>query len=148
MVYMHSNEDYMYYNVTEIFLTCVIISEFFLFIPCYRDVKPKYLAIAFDAERLTFRNDLYPLYKQHRSKVREWYVCVCAFICCFSLLFDFVNLLISIFFFNLFNSMNPTLFLNYFMPLLPFSPFPLLSPIAFFRHRAIFVLSSPSPSPC
>lgn len=34
-----------------------------------RDVKPRYLAVAFDVTRTTFRNDLYPAYKQHRSDI-------------------------------------------------------------------------------
>jgi hypothetical protein len=34
-----------------------------------RDVKPKYLAVAFDAGKLTFRNELYEPYKQQRSAV-------------------------------------------------------------------------------
>ena len=32
-----------------------------------RDVKPRYVAVAFDVNGHTFRNDLYPPYKQHRS---------------------------------------------------------------------------------
>lgn len=34
-----------------------------------RDVKPKYLAVAFDAAKKTFRNDLFPKYKQQRLSV-------------------------------------------------------------------------------
>ena len=34
-----------------------------------RDIKPKYVAVAFDAGRKTFRNDLYPPYKRQRSAV-------------------------------------------------------------------------------
>ena len=32
-----------------------------------RDVQPRYVAMAFDAGRVTFRNEMYPEYKQHRS---------------------------------------------------------------------------------
>jgi hypothetical protein len=32
-----------------------------------RDVRPRYVAMAFDAGRITFRNEMYPEYKQHRS---------------------------------------------------------------------------------
>ena len=32
-----------------------------------RDVKPRYVAVAFDVNGHTFRNDMYPAYKQHRS---------------------------------------------------------------------------------
>ena len=32
-----------------------------------RDVKPRYVAVAFDVNGHTFRNELYPPYKQHRS---------------------------------------------------------------------------------
>jgi hypothetical protein len=34
-----------------------------------RDVQPKYVAVAFDAGRTTFRTKLYPLYKKHRQPV-------------------------------------------------------------------------------
>lgn len=34
-----------------------------------RDIKPKYLAVAFDAGRKTFRKDLYPAYKLQRTQV-------------------------------------------------------------------------------
>lgn len=34
-----------------------------------RDIKPKYVAVAFDAGRHTFRKDLYPAYKLQRSEV-------------------------------------------------------------------------------
>ena len=34
-----------------------------------RDIKPKYVAVAFDAGRHTFRKDLYPAYKLQRTEV-------------------------------------------------------------------------------
>jgi len=34
-----------------------------------RDIKPKYVAVAFDAGRKTFRKDLYPAYKLQRTQV-------------------------------------------------------------------------------
>ena len=39
-----------------------------------RDVQPRYLAVAFDVSRHTFRNDLYPAYKQHRSAVPPYLI--------------------------------------------------------------------------
>ena len=34
-----------------------------------RDVRPRYLAVAFDVEKKTFRNEIYPAYKEHRQGV-------------------------------------------------------------------------------
>ena len=41
----------------------VLVHHFARFI---KDVRPRYLCVAFDAGRATFRHDMYPLYKQHR----------------------------------------------------------------------------------
>lgn len=45
----------------------VMLMQFARFV---RDVKPKYVAVAFDAGRTTFRTKLYPQYKEHRTPVR------------------------------------------------------------------------------
>ena len=45
-----------------------VLTNFARFI---RDIKPKYVAVAFDAGRNTFRRDLYPSYKLHRTEVRK-----------------------------------------------------------------------------
>ena len=40
-----------------------------------RDIKPKYVAVAFDAGRHTFRKDLYPAYKLQRTEVLLYLSC-------------------------------------------------------------------------
>lgn len=42
-----------------------------------RDIKPKYVAVAFDAGRKTFRKDLYPEYKLQRTQVKKFRIPAC-----------------------------------------------------------------------
>jgi hypothetical protein len=54
----------------ELILRCEPLVVFFTqFAKLVRDLKPKYVAVAFDAGRTTFRNGLFPAYKQQRSAV-------------------------------------------------------------------------------
>jgi 5'-3' exonuclease len=39
-------------------------------------VRPKYMAVAFDAGKLTFRNTLFPNYKQHRTQVHTKHILI------------------------------------------------------------------------
>jgi hypothetical protein len=41
------------------------------FVRFVRDVRPRYLAVAFDVEKKTFRNEIYPAYKEHRKGVSK-----------------------------------------------------------------------------
>jgi hypothetical protein len=51
-------------------VSCAALAAFCqTFVRFLRDFRPKYVAVAFDSGR-TFRNDLYPLYKQQRKKVK------------------------------------------------------------------------------
>jgi 5'-3' exonuclease, N-terminal resolvase-like domain len=52
-----------------------------------RDINPRYVAVAFDSGRETFRKKLYPQYKEHRSEVGEVRVELrltmqCSALCC------------------------------------------------------------------
>lgn len=49
-----------------------LITMIISFARIIRDVKPKYVAVAFDAGRTTFRNELFPSYKQQRKEVTEY----------------------------------------------------------------------------
>jgi 5'-3' exonuclease, N-terminal resolvase-like domain len=40
-----------------------------------RDINPRYVAVAFDSGRETFRKQMYPQYKEHRSEVRVEHRC-------------------------------------------------------------------------
>jgi DNA polymerase-1 len=46
-----------------------LVAYSMMFARFIRDVDPNYVAVAFDAGKKTFRNDLYPQYKQNRDKV-------------------------------------------------------------------------------
>lgn len=47
-----------------------LISMSMIFARVVSDLRPRYLAVAFDAHRRTFRNDLYLPYKQGRREVQ------------------------------------------------------------------------------
>ena len=46
-----------------------LISMSMMFARIVGDLRPKYLAVAFDVNKHTFRNDLYTSYKQGRREV-------------------------------------------------------------------------------
>lgn len=53
-----------------------LVAMLFQFARLVRDIKPKYVAVAFDAGRQTFRKDLFPSYKMQRKQVYnlEFYI--------------------------------------------------------------------------